>query len=145
MLNKKNAPCGAFFLFYYSFPSFSLLKLYDLLKSVLDVDINGFLVGRSGGIVKTKLFAFERIAIIGQKHCIFIFVHAERPFAIGQKVANRVPRPVTAPLAFKLTANLAASPFTIFVCTGIVSTMNEYASEYPVRRCRRKAGSPLSR
>ena len=41
-------------------------QLYDLLEIVLDVDVDGLLVGRGGGIVKTEHFAFERIAVIGQ-------------------------------------------------------------------------------
>ena len=66
-------------------------QLYDLPEIVLDVDVDGLLVGRSGGVVETEHLAFERIAVVGQEYRAV--VHAERSFAVGLEVADRVPRP----------------------------------------------------
>ena len=96
-------------------------QLYDLPEIVLDVDVDGLLVGRSGGVVETEHLAFERIAVVGQEYRAV--VHAERSFAVGLEVADRVPRPSR----FSSHRISAVSPFTIFVCTGIVSTVNGYA------------------
>ena len=43
-------------------------ELHDLPEVVLDVDVDGLLVGRCGGVVKSEHLAFERIAVVGQEH-----------------------------------------------------------------------------
>lgn len=58
-------------------------QLYDLPEVVLDVDVDGLLVGRSGGVVEAEHLAFERIAVVGQEYRAV--VHTERSLAVGQE------------------------------------------------------------
>ena len=63
-------------------------KLHASPEIVLDVNVDGLLIGRCGGIVEAEHLAVERIAVVGQEHRAV--VHAERTFAVWLKIACSV-------------------------------------------------------
>lgn len=74
-------------------------QLGALAEVVLDVDVDGLLIRRGGGVVEPEHLPFERVAVVGQEHRTV--VHAQLTFAVGLEVADRVPRLVVAACAFE--------------------------------------------